>query len=68
MVRRLSIEVDADTVTCGGCHGVTDNGICKVFNTKLASDLAPETGLFLGWMRCRKCSEAEVVGDERKII
>ncbi len=60
MIRKLSIEIDADTITCGNCHGMTGIGRCKVFDTQLTQDRAPETHLFLGWMRCRKCSEAEV--------
>ena len=59
MKRRLSIEVEADTVTCGSCHGMTKKGRCLVFDSQLAQDRAPKTDLFLGWMRCRKCSEAE---------
>ena len=59
MKRRLSIEVDADTVTCGGCHGMTEEGWCMLFNVGLAKDKAPKTDRFLGWMRCRSCAEAE---------
>ena len=62
MMRRLSIEVDADTITCGACHGVTENGVCMVFDTPLAEDKVPKTDQFLGWMRCRQCAEAEEDG------